>query len=302
MGEKYGMDFVQSPLNYTGGKYKLLPQIIPLFYDTDSFIDLFCGGGNVGINVKSKNVIMNDIDSYVIRLLKYLNETESNVIIHNIENIVNDYHLSESHLNGIKYYNNGHNNWGLSHYNKENYLALREDFNDLKTQGIIDIELFFAIIMFSFNNQIRFNKDGYYNMPVGKSDFNKRLRKKVVDFSNLMKQKNIAFMNKDFRKIDFNNIDKNTLIYCDVPYLITDSVYNKLWTEKEEQDLFDLLNSLKCKFALSNVFEVNGKSNDLLIGWSKKYNVHYLNYDYGNASYHKKDRVSKTVEVLVTNY
>lgn len=43
---------IQSPLNYTGGKYKLLPQILPLFPgDIRVFVDLFCGGCNVGLNV-----------------------------------------------------------------------------------------------------------------------------------------------------------------------------------------------------------------------------------------------------------
>ena len=52
---------IQSPLNYTGGKYKLLPQILPLFpKDIDVFVDLFCGGCNVGVNVESNRVIYND--------------------------------------------------------------------------------------------------------------------------------------------------------------------------------------------------------------------------------------------------
>lgn len=49
---------IQSPLNYTGGKYKLLPQILPLFpKDIDVFVDLFCGGCNVGINVDCSKII-----------------------------------------------------------------------------------------------------------------------------------------------------------------------------------------------------------------------------------------------------
>ena len=40
-------ELVKSPLNYTGGKFKLLPQILPLISNKiDTFIDLFCGGGN----------------------------------------------------------------------------------------------------------------------------------------------------------------------------------------------------------------------------------------------------------------
>ena len=35
-------EIIQSPLNYTGGKFKLLPQILPLFpKNIDIFVDLF---------------------------------------------------------------------------------------------------------------------------------------------------------------------------------------------------------------------------------------------------------------------
>lgn len=55
------LELIQSPLNYTGGKFKLLPQILPLFpTNIDIFVDLFCGGANVGVNVKSNKTILND--------------------------------------------------------------------------------------------------------------------------------------------------------------------------------------------------------------------------------------------------
>ena len=60
---------IQSPLNYTGGKYKLLPQILPLFpKDIDVFVDLFCGGCNVGINVDCNRVIYNDLNENLLYL------------------------------------------------------------------------------------------------------------------------------------------------------------------------------------------------------------------------------------------
>ena len=41
--------FVKSPLNYTGGKHKLLPQITKLFpKDIDTFYDVFAGGRMLG--------------------------------------------------------------------------------------------------------------------------------------------------------------------------------------------------------------------------------------------------------------
>lgn len=49
-------EYTKSPLNYVGGKFKLLPQIIPLFpTNINKFFDLFGGGFNVGINVASQD-------------------------------------------------------------------------------------------------------------------------------------------------------------------------------------------------------------------------------------------------------
>lgn len=60
----------KSPLNYVGGKYKLLPQLLPLFpKDINTFYDLFGGGGNVFINAKAKHYVYNDIDTHVSDLL-----------------------------------------------------------------------------------------------------------------------------------------------------------------------------------------------------------------------------------------
>ena len=54
--EPHKKKMIQSPLNYTGGKYKLLNQILPHFPDnTDTFVDLFCGGCNVGVNVNARH-------------------------------------------------------------------------------------------------------------------------------------------------------------------------------------------------------------------------------------------------------
>ena len=53
--------YIKNPLNYTGGKYKLLPQIIPLLPEkVDTFVDLFGGGFNVGINVAADHFVYND--------------------------------------------------------------------------------------------------------------------------------------------------------------------------------------------------------------------------------------------------
>jgi len=44
----YDNKIIKSPLNYIGGKYKILNQILPLFPENiNCFVDLFAGGCNV---------------------------------------------------------------------------------------------------------------------------------------------------------------------------------------------------------------------------------------------------------------
>lgn len=68
--------YVKSPLNYIGGKYRILPQIIPLFpKNINCFVDMFAGGSNVGINVSAKKHILNDNLIYLIDLYRKLQIT-----------------------------------------------------------------------------------------------------------------------------------------------------------------------------------------------------------------------------------
>ena len=87
---------IQSPLNYTGGKYKLLPQILPLFpQGINCFVDLFCGGCNVGINVDSNSVVYNDIDEHLFYLFNTLKNLDKEVTFELIFKIIKDYDLDD---------------------------------------------------------------------------------------------------------------------------------------------------------------------------------------------------------------
>ena len=64
------MNFTKSALNYTGGKFRLLKEIIPLFpKDIDTFIDVFGGSGTVSLNVNATNKIYNELDSNVYNII-----------------------------------------------------------------------------------------------------------------------------------------------------------------------------------------------------------------------------------------
>ena len=181
-------------------------------------------------------------------------------------------------------------------------LKLRNDYN----KDITNNTLFYTVIIFSFNSQIRFNSKGEFNMPVGKRDFNKSIRSNIINFVGRMNNTPIYFTNKDFREVNIKYL-KNNFIYADPPYLISSASYNGQdgWGYDDEMELLRLLdkaNKKGVKFALSNVLESKGKSNDILKKWSKKYNVIHLNKSYSNCNYHRKERKNVDDEILVVNY
>lgn len=309
MNKKNGlkdMGVVKSPLNYTGGKAKLLSQIKSKFpKDFEVFYDVFSGGANVGINIEAKEIYCVDKNEAVINLMQYIQQSSYEKLIQSIEQKIDDYKLSNSFKHGYAFYGCNSNN-GLSKYNKTGFNELKQDYNKTK-----DNLLFLLLIIFSFNNEIRFNRSGYFNIPVGKRDFNANLRKKLQLFIERLSKINISFLYKDFRDLNIAEIvDKKAFLYLDPPYILGNAPYNmnNAWTEKDEMDLLDWIkqchdNSLN--FALSNVIEHKGKTHKLLLDWclDNSFNIHELNYNYNNSNYQKNSQKETiTKEVLITNY
>ncbi len=281
-------NYIKSPLNYTGGKYKILKYILPCFpKNIGTFVDLFGGGFNVGINVDAQKIIYNDHILYLPKMFE-LFKKEGVDIVDKIYPRINEFDLSEE--------------------NAEGYLALREDYN--KNKDILDL---FILTCYSFNHQIRFNSHHEFNTPFGKnrSAYNKTIKENLINFIKSLQSKNIEFYSKDFTFLYGLELKENDFVYCDPPYLISNASYNdgkrgfKNWGADEEIQLLDLLDFLdykKVKFALSNVLIHKGMSNEKLIEWSKNYNVKHIEKDYNNSNYQRKNKDKETQEVLICNF
>lgn len=291
-GDSLVAGFIKSPLNYIGGKYKVLPQIFPLFpREINCFVDLFTGGANVGVNANSKKIVLNDNLIYLIDMFRALATTPEEKVLDYIDKMVAKF--------------------GLSMTNTDGYIKLREQYN--KTKEPLDLLI---LTFFSFNHQIRFNSDHKFNTPFGKnrSRYNANIKKNLIDFMKALHSKNIIFTKLDFDKFDFSQLGRNDFVYCDPPYLITVGTYNDGkrgftgWSGEQEQKLLSVLDSLndqKIKFALSNVLTHKDRRNDLLNNWVKNnhYTVHNINKDYANSNYQTSSRNGiLTQEVLITNY
>lgn len=300
--------FTVSPLNYIGGKARILDQLLPVFPEhVSTFVDMFCGGCNVGINTHAERYIYNDSNRELIGLLKMFLRLNTKTILKRLDEIVENYGFSRTKDHNFAYYG-GNPMKGVSRYNKEPFLRLRQDFNNTPRNNQHYIMLY-ALIVFGFNNQMRFNDRGEYNLPVGKRDFNDVIRHKLEVFVDKLKEQRPLMQNKDFRRFDINQLDTQSLVYLDPPYLISTATYNEGggWTEREETDLLrfmDVLNARGIKFVLSNMLEHKGRKNQLLINWIGQRNLHVvdINMDYSNSNYQVEGKDSRTKEVLVKNY
>lgn len=301
----------QSPLNYTGGKFKLLSQILPLFPEQiDTFVDLFCGGCNVGLNVNANSVLYNDADEHLKYLFQMFKNLDKSVTFDLINQVIDEYGLSRVSEHSYEFYGcNGGD--GLGSYNKDKFLKLRADYNAKSGEDYYKFIMLYVLIVYAFNNQIRFNSNGEFNLPVGKRDFNVSMIEKLSSFIDRVKDQDCYFSSVDFREVNTDELTPNDFVYADPPYLITCATYNEQdgWSESDECDLLAFLDDLDerhIRFALSNVLRSKGKQNDILITWAQqnaeRYRLIHLNHNYSNSNYHTKDKISGSDEVLIVNY
>lgn len=243
------------PLNYMGGKTNIIDYIKPHLEGKPVLIDAMGGGFNVGINgCGFEKIIYNDIN-YIVRdiLLMFKNEN-TKYILDKIDKIIKQYSLEK--------------------HNKENYLNYRNDYNT-KYRYKEDYTIYlYTLILYGFQQQLRFNSSLEFNNPIGESGYNDSIKEKIVSFSRRLKELNVEFFNKNY--YDLKDIVNNSVVYLDPPYLITLGSYNdgkrgfNGWNELEEQKFIDFLNYLKncnCKIVVSNIIEYKGRINEYLAKW-----------------------------------
>lgn len=282
------MWYLKNPLNYQWGKFKLFDQIFPLFpKNINTFVDLFGWSGEVGLNCQSNKLIYNEKSNWVFEVLQEMKNNKNFII--QVDQYIAKYNLSKT--------------------NKDWYMQARSDYNN---SFVKDPVLLYVLICHSFNNQIWFNKKQEFNVPfwLNRSSFNDKMRDNATKYIETIQNKNIELLNKDFKDFNIDWLWANDFVYIDPPYLITVWGYERdffcKWSRERERELLEFMDKLNAKwvkFALSNVFEHKGKSNDLLKERSIGYNVHLLDMHYSNCNYQTKNRDKATTqEVLITNF
>jgi len=274
--------FYESPLNYMGSKAKMASFInskIPSGVNT--FVDAFGGGFNVGINVDAKNVTYNDSNNFVASLVSSFKFVDTYQYIMYIKRMIKKFDLSPE--------------------DNASYQEIRDYYNSFPVTKR-DPRLLYTVILYGFNQQIRFNTNHEFNNPVGMRWFNDKVLEKLISFSRVMKESDIRFKSIDYREL-FSDLESEDFIYLDPPYMLTTGSYNdgkrgfSGWSSNMEKDFLDFIDKLHSegkRFMFSYVLGHKGQRNLQLESWMQKgsYKVFRVDPALGN----------NREEVLIVNY
>lgn len=294
---------IKSPLVYWGSKKRILSQMFEIFpKPIKKFYDVFGGSGTVSWNVRADEVYYNEINSDVIRIIKWLYETDIEKIKKDIFELMNK--------------------WGLTNtkYETENYYLKKSDFK-MYNQLQEEKEKYKKFLEYS----LKYEKENplyiYIYIWYSLSAFYQWQRKednilgktiiiiKIEAWKKWVENKKIHFYNLDFLEFlkQFNFNENDDFIYLDPPYLKTDcKSYNGSYDVDQQQKLFDFLDNLtnkKIKWAMSNV---NNGNDETLIKWIADHNYIEnkldLIYTQGKAIAKDFKERENNNEILITNY
>ncbi|MBU2870965.1 DNA adenine methylase [Colwellia sp. E2M01] len=273
--------FYESPLNYIGSKSKLVNELSKYYpKNISTFIDGFGGGANVAINANAKKVIYNELNYFVKDLIDSFEITDTYDYLMYIKRIEKKFSLKKE--------------------DSESYISVRKYYNSLKVNKR-DSKMLYTMLLYGFNQQLRFNSKHEFNNPVGMRWFNDKVLEKFISFSRVIKEKKIEIYNVDYS--EFKGLDDDTFVYLDPPYSMTTASYNdgkrgfNGWNLEEENRLLDYactLNDNNSKFMISYVIEHKGEKNNNIIDWVQRNNFKIIELKgYSGLKRH---------EVIIINY
>lgn len=273
------MTINKSPINYSGSKDTLVPEIIKsLPANVDVFVDVMGGAFNVGANISAiEKVVYNEINPFVYGLVNWVISTPKDELVRSVEKKISEFNMQKA--------------------DSHTYGKLRDAYNTAPNP----LELF-VLHMYSFQNMIRFNSKYQFNTPIGVAGYSEDMKQRLMNFS--AKAPIVELMNIDYVEIDWNSYPENTVFYFDPPYYITSATYNdgkrgmKGWGLNEEIELLNILkmiDDMGYRFLLSNVIRHKDKEHTLLIDWIQENNFKIRDAGVSGLRYAKN-------EVLITNY
>lgn len=266
---------IEPPFVYLGSKFKVLPQLLPLFPPANRFVDLFAGAGAVWSNVLERYpaILANDIIGDLIEIQR---------------KIIHDPAATLASLEQIK----------IPKDDQAAYVKLRCLYNEEPTP-----ERLLMLMLTCTNNAMRFNKKLKFNQTFGKRTMSERSKEKILNWAAAVgpNKEKVQFSSMPFQ---FIQIQDGDFLFVDPPYSNSEAGYNAYWGADDDIRLFTCLKSLDdrgFKFMLCG-FEQHGRRNCWLMEAMAESGFLRtpLASEYEKVSRARQDK--QTQEVVYTNY
>ena len=249
-------------LRRLGNKKKIAEEIQKHFPPHKIYIEPFFGAGGMFFNKpKVKYNIVNDLDSDVFNLFQ--------VVMNQKEELEKAFYLMPIHSDLLNYW-------------KKN----------LETEPIKKALRFLFLSNFTImgsGNGIRIGASGGTNKNIVDENIEETFKLlKNVQLNNCDFKRFINSISFDDRKIPTET--NESFIYCDPPYLGTTDNYSHSFDETKSEELFNVLEETKCKFAMSEF------NHPFIIEQAKKRNLNVI------VIGERQNLKNRRTEILVTNY
>jgi len=248
-------------LRRLGNKSAIAKEIQKHFPPHKIYIEPFFGAGGMFFNKpKAKYNIVNDLDSDVFNLFM--------VVMNQKDELEKAFYMMPIHSDLL------------------NYWKKNEEIDPIK-----------KALRFLFLSNFTYlgKQDTCRSSP----DNSKKILLKNLDCTfNVLSD--VQFFNKDFRKFlsslslssEKRELKSDSFIYADSPYLSTVDTYSNsdTWSERDSNDLFDMLQNSGCKWAMSEF------DNPFIINQAKERNLNVIIIG------DRQNLKNRRTEILVTNY
>lgn len=290
------MNYIKSPVNWVGNKFKYLGLCNNLVKGKkySKVIDLFMGSGNLIINIdcEANKYIGNDKNKLVPKL--YGEVVKHQYSLNELEIILNQFNRFSK---------------------KEDYYVFRDYWNKKYLSDNFDKNFVYETILLlkmCSNSMVRFNPtEGYFNQGFrglgNKTEFFANEMKNIcVDGLNqlaeALKSRQYKFTNTDFLPHVDKFLEPDNLLILDPPYILRADMYDTDFSQKHDIALLDIIQNTKSDFIYFNYLYRDGKVNEQLNNLINTNNFNVIEINNKTlAGQGRSENIKEVNEVIVTN-
>lgn len=266
------MSSINSFLKWPGGKGRILDKILPHIPANRTLIEPFVGGGNVFINAEANGYIIADNNLDLINTYIWIKK--------NVKLLIT---ISKKLFNSnIDYY------------------EIRKAFNsETNRTSITQACRFIWLNRHCFNGLCRYNSRGEFNVAIGKHTHIHFPEYQLITYSHFLNEHDVKIQHNDFTST-IKLADKNSVIYCDPPYLTrqnegfvkyTPSGFGYIETKTLENDLCNAV--VKGAIAV-----VSNSDNDLVREIFKQFKIYKVSAPRLIACNGQRNNANEIIAVL----